>query len=81
MDYETARYSRINPPVLHHELDTADSHMPPFADRRTFAGCVMAALPDGSHAVGQRLAIPKARVVRTGALATAIRMREYWHAA
>lgn len=41
----------------------------------------MAALPDGSHAVGQRLAIPKARVVRTGALATAIRMREYWHAA
>jgi len=41
-----------------------------------FTGCVVAAMPDCTHAADQRVAIRKALVVDAGELATAIRMQD-----
>ncbi|EQM89073.1 hypothetical protein HNP41_005644 [Pseudomonas aeruginosa] len=54
-----------------------DNVLPLEQTEEAFTGSVIAAMPDGTHAADQRVAIQKALVVSTGELATTIRMQDH----
>ena len=54
-----------------------DNALPFELTEEAFTSSVIAAMPDGTHAANQRVAVEKALVVGAGELAAAIRMQDH----